>query len=163
FFPPGALPPQVVRFDASSLPVGELVFSSPSRPLKDIYDLALTRVRPMFATVPGLSAPPPFGSNARSVIINIDPDKVRGYNLSPDQVVSAIAKNNSMSPSGNIRIGNTMYVTTLNSLEQKVEAFDNIPVVANGSNTIFVRDIGRVSDAADITVDYALVNGKRSV
>ncbi len=163
FFPPGALPPQVVRFDASSLPVGELVFSSPSRPLKDIYDLALTRVRPMFATVPGLSAPPPFGSNARSVIINIDPDKVRGYNLSPDQVVAAIAKNNSMSPSGNIRIGNTMYVTTLNSLEQKVEAFDNIPVVATGNNTIFVRDIGRVADAADITIDYALVNGKRSV
>ncbi len=102
FFPPGALPPQVVRFDASSLPVGELVFSSPSRPLKDIYDLALTRVRPMFATVPGLSAPPPFGSNARSVVINIDPDKIRSYNLSPDQVVAAIAKNNSMSPSGNI-------------------------------------------------------------
>ncbi|HEY8968609.1 MAG TPA: efflux RND transporter permease subunit, partial [Puia sp.] len=163
FFPPGALPPQVVRFDASSLPVGELVFSSPTRSLKDIYDLALTRVRPMFATVPGLSAPPPFGSNARSVIINIDPDKVRGYNLSPDQVVAAIAKNNSMSPSGNIRINNTMYVTSLNSLEQKVEAFDNIPVVANGNNTIFVRDIGHVSDAADITVDYALVNGRRSV
>ncbi|MBN8854983.1 MAG: acriflavin resistance protein [Sphingobacteriales bacterium 50-39] len=163
FFPPGALPPQVVRFDASSLPVGELVFSSPTRSLKDIYDLALTRVRPMFATVPGLSAPPPFGSNARSVIINIDPDKVRGYNLSPDQVVAAIAKNNSMSPSGNIRINNTMYVTSLNSLEQKVDAFDNIPVVASGNNTIFVRDIGHVSDAADVTVDYALVNGRRSV
>src|ERR1700748_1771904 len=74
FFPPGALPPQVVRFDASSLPVGELVFSSKTRSLKDIFDLALTRVRPMFATVPGLSAPPPFGSNARSVLINIDPD-----------------------------------------------------------------------------------------
>lgn len=163
FFPPGALPPQVVRFDASSLPVGELVFSSPTRNLKDIYDMALTRVRPMFATVPGLSAPPPFGSNARSVIINIDPDKVRGYNLSPDQVVAAIAKNNSMSPSGNIRINNTMYVTTLNSLEQKVDAFDNIPVVVNGNSTVFVRDIGHVSDAADVTVDYALVNGRRSV
>jgi multidrug efflux pump subunit AcrB len=163
FFPPGALPPQVVRFDASSLPVGELVFSSPTRPLKDIYDLALTRVRPMFATVPGLSAPPPFGSNARSVIINIDPERIRGFNLSPDQVVAAIAKNNSISPSGNIRINNTMYVTTLNSLEQKVEAFDNIPVVSNGNSTVFVRDIGQVSDAADITIDYALVNGRRSV
>ena len=62
FFPPGALPPQVVRFDASSLPVGELVFSSKTRPLKDIFDLAITRIRPLFATVPGLSAPPPFGS-----------------------------------------------------------------------------------------------------
>ncbi|MHA4810300.1 efflux RND transporter permease subunit [Flavitalea flava] len=163
FFPPGALPPQVVRFDASSLPVGELVFSSPTRSLKNIYDLALTRVRPMFATVPGLSAPPPFGSNARSVIINIDPDKVRSYNLSPDQVVAAIARNNSISPSGNIRINNTMYITTLNSLEQKVEAFSDIPVVTSGNTTIFVHDIGKVADAADITVDYALVNGRRSV
>ncbi|HMH24446.1 MAG TPA: efflux RND transporter permease subunit [Puia sp.] len=163
FFPPGALPPQVVRFDASSLPVGELVFSSPTRSLKDVYDLALTRVRPMFATVPGLSAPPPFGSNARSVVINIDPDKIRSYNLSPDEVVGAIAKNNSISPSGNLRINNTMYITTLNSLEEKVEAFDDIPVVTSGNTTIFVHDIGKVSDAADITVDYALVNGRRSV
>ncbi len=163
FFPPGALPPQVVRFDASSLPVGELVFSSPTKSLKDIYDLALTRVRPMFATVPGLSAPPPFGSNARSVVINIDPDKIRSYNLSPDQVVAAIAKSNSISPSGNIRINNSMYITTLNSLEEKVEAFDDIPVVTQGNTTIFVHDVGKVSDAADITIDYALVNGRRSV
>jgi multidrug efflux pump subunit AcrB len=61
FFPPGALPPQVVRFDASSLPVGKLVFSSKTRPLKDIFDLAITRIRPLFATVPGLSAPPLSG------------------------------------------------------------------------------------------------------
>jgi multidrug efflux pump subunit AcrB len=163
FFPPGALPPQVVRFDASSLPVGELVFSSPARSLKDVYDLALTRVRPMFATVPGLSAPPPFGSNARSVVINIDPQKIRSYNLSPDEVVAAIARNNSISPSGNLRINNTMYITTLNTLEQNVEAFDDIPVVTSGNTTVFVHDIGKVSDAADITVDYALVNGRRSV
>src|SRR5450432_4045764 len=68
FFPPGSLPPQVVRFDASSLPVGELVFSSKTRSLKDMFDLALTRIRPLFATVPGLSAAPAFGSNARTVV-----------------------------------------------------------------------------------------------
>ncbi len=60
FFPPGALPPQVIRFDASSLPVGELVFSSRTKSLKEIYDLALTRVRPLFATVPGMSSAPPL-------------------------------------------------------------------------------------------------------
>ncbi len=68
FFPEGALPPLVVRFDASSLPVGELVFSSPTKSLDQIYDLAMTRTRPMFATVPGLSAPPAMGGTARSVI-----------------------------------------------------------------------------------------------
>jgi len=102
FFPPGALPPQVIRFDASSLPVGELVFSSKTRNLADIFDLAMTRIRPLFATIPGLTAPPPFGSNARTVIINIDPEKLLAFNLSPDEVVDAVTKNNAMTPSGNL-------------------------------------------------------------
>ena len=116
FFPPGALPPQVIRYDASSLPVGELVLDSKNESLKDIYDLAATRIRPMFATIPGLSAPPPFGSNARSIILSVDPDKLRSYNLTPDEVVDALAKFNVMAPSGDLRIGNMMYLTTMNSL-----------------------------------------------
>jgi multidrug efflux pump subunit AcrB len=163
FFPPGAVPPQVIRFDASSLPVGELVFSSKTRPLKDIYDLATTRIRPMFATVPGLSAPPPMGANARTLLMNIDPQKLRSYNITPDEVVQAIVKNNIMTPSGNVRIGNTMYITTNNSLEQKVDDFKKIPIVTNGYSTVFMSDVATVSDAADITVGYALVNDKRSV
>ncbi len=163
FFPPGALPPQVVRFDASSLPVGELVFSSKTRPLKDIFDLAITRVRPLFATVPGLSAPPPFGSNARSVLINVNPEKLRMYNMSADEVVDAIAKNNTITPSGNLRVDSLMFVTSINSLETKVQHFEDIPVRSNGSTSVYVRDVATVADGADITVDYALVNGKRSV
>ncbi|MBS1587893.1 MAG: efflux RND transporter permease subunit [Bacteroidetes bacterium] len=163
FFPPGALPPQVIRFDASSLPVGELVFSSDTRTLDEIHDLAVTRVRPLFATVPGLSAPPPVGSNSRTVIINIQPEKLRSYNLTPDEVVNAIAKNNVMTPSGNLRIGNTIYLTTLNSLEKEVEDFNDIPVKTDEQNAVFMKDIGTIQDAADVTVGYALVNGKRSV
>lgn len=163
FFPPGALPPQVVRFDASSLPVGELVFRSPQRTLEEIHDIAVTRVRPLFSTIPGLSAPPPMGSNSRTVIVDIDPDKLRSYNLTPDEVVSAIAKNNVMTPSGNIRIGNTMYLTTLNSLEKEVEDFGSIPIKADPNNAVYIKDIGDVKDAADVTVGYALINGKRSV
>jgi multidrug efflux pump subunit AcrB len=163
FFPPGALPPQVIRYDASSLPVGELVLDSKSENLKDIYDLAATRIRPMFATIPGLSAPPPFGSNARSIILSVDPDKLRSFNLTPDEVVDALAKFNVMSPSGNLRIGGTMYLTTMNSLINNSESFGNIPVITKNGVPIYVKDIARVTDAADITVDYALINGKRSV
>jgi multidrug efflux pump subunit AcrB len=163
FFPPGALPPQVIRFDASSLPVGQLVFSSKSKSLKEIYDLAVTRVRPMFSTVAGLSAPPPFGANSRSVVVSVDPEKLRRFNLSPDQVVEAISKSNSMSPSGNLRVDSMMYVTTVNSLEEKVQQFEDIPVTTNGSATVFIHDVATVADAADVTVDYALINGKRSV
>ncbi|WP_429265199.1 efflux RND transporter permease subunit [Mucilaginibacter sp. 3215] len=163
FFPPGALPPQVVRFDASSLPVGQLVLSAPNRSLKDIYDMAATKVRPMFATVPGLSAPPPFGSNARSITLNVDPNKLRSYGLTPDEVVSALAKFNVMSPSGNLRLGNTMFVTTVNTLINQTDEFGNIPVVTKNGVPILVKDVARVADATDVTVDYALINGKRSV
>lgn len=163
FFPPGALPPLVVRFDASSLPVGELVFSSSTKSLNEIYDLASTRVRPMFASVQGLSAPPAMGGNARSVLINIDPEKIRAYGISPDEVVQAISKANVMAPSGNLRVGNTMYVTTLNSLEEKVQDFSQVPVKTKGDKTVFVSDIGKVADGADMTVSYALINGRRSI
>ena len=163
FFPPGALPPQVIRFDASSLPVGELVFSSKNVNLKDIFDVAITRIRPLFASVPGLTAPPPFGSNARSVLINVNPEKLRMFNLSPDEVTQAIVRNNTMTPSGNLRVDSVMYITSVNSLESKVQHFGDIPIKSNGSTTIYVRDVATVADGADITVDYALVNGKRSV
>src|SRR6201991_382593 len=163
FFPPGALPPQVIRFDASSLPVGQLVLDSKSESLKDIYDMAATRIRPMFSTIPGLSAPPPFGSNARTIVFSIDPNKLRSFNLTPDEVVEALAKFNVMSPSGNLRVGNTMYLTTMNTLVKNSENFGNIPVITKNGVPIYVKDIARVTDAADITVDYALINGKRSV
>ncbi|HEY4335173.1 MAG TPA: efflux RND transporter permease subunit [Puia sp.] len=163
FFPPGTLPPEVVRFDASSLPVGELVFSSKTRPLNDIFDMANTLVRPLFGKVQGLSAPPPFGSNSRSVIIRVDPLKLREYNLSPEAVVEALGKNNSMTPSGAIRIDSTMYIASMNSQEQRVKDFGDIPIVTSGTNMITAKDIAKVEDASDIVVDYALVNGKRSV
>ncbi|WP_439555941.1 efflux RND transporter permease subunit, partial [Dyadobacter sp.] len=162
FFPPGALPPQVVRYDASSVPIGDLVFSSKTRSLKEIHELAVTRIRPLFSTVPGLTAPPPIGTNSRTIVINLDPQKIRSLNISPDEVVEALAANNAMTPSGNIRIGNTSYITTLNSLEDQVSDFGQIPVTTDGHRTVFLRDLGNVADASDVTAGYALVNGSRS-
>jgi multidrug efflux pump subunit AcrB len=163
FFPPGALPPQVIRFDASSLPVGELVISSKTRSLKEIYDLAATRIRPSFANVAGLMAPPPFGANSRAITVNVNPDKLRSYNLTADEVVTALAKFNVMSPSGNLRLDNTMYVTTINTLVKNVTEFGDIPIVTKNGVPVLIKDVARVADASDITVDYALINGKRSV
>lgn len=162
FFPPGALPPQVVRYDASSVPIGDLVFSSKTRPLKEIHEMASTRIRPLFSTIPGLTAPPPIGTNSRTVVINLDPQRIRSMQISPDEVVEALAKNNAMTPSGNIKIDNSTYITTLNSLEEKVDDFGQIPVVTEGHRTVFLRDIANIADGSDVTAGYALVNGNRS-
>src|SRR5882724_10568680 len=77
FMPPGTVPPFVMRFDAGSVPVGQLVFSSESRTVGELQDLALNRVRPLFATLPGVSAPPPFGGSARSILVNVKPERLR--------------------------------------------------------------------------------------
>src|ERR1019366_10560073 len=107
FMPTGTVPPFVMRFDAGSVPVGELVFSDETGKLglKDLQDAALFRVRPLFATLPGVSAPPPFGGTPRTIVIRADPDRLRSYHMSPDEVVAALAKGNAISPSGNVRIG----------------------------------------------------------
>ncbi|GAB4018714.1 efflux RND transporter permease subunit [Spirosoma koreense] len=163
YMPEGTVPPQVVRFDASSVPVGQLVFESPTRSLNEIQDYASSRVRPMFSRIQGVSSPPPFGGNQRTVIIKVDPQRVRSYQLTPEEVIKSIVINNQPSPAGNIRIGDKALMTPVNSLVKRPEDFLNIPIRVGSGPTVFVRDIGTVEDGADVTVSYALVNGRRAV
>src|SRR4051812_5614314 len=86
FMPPGTLPAFIVRYDAGSVPVGQLVFSSDQRGEAEIQDLALNRVRPVLATLPGASAPPPSGGRVRTIVAYLDPDRMRAYGLSPDEI-----------------------------------------------------------------------------
>ena len=79
FMPPGTVSPFVMRFDTGSVPVGYLVLSSETRRIGEIQDQALFKVRPMFASLPGVSAPPPFGGNQRTIVVNVDPDRLRSY------------------------------------------------------------------------------------
>src|SRR2546423_5227249 len=102
FMPPGAVPPFVTRFDAGSVPVGYLAFASANRTVGQIQDLALNTIRPMFATLPGVSAPPPFGSGPRTIVVNVDPERLQAYDVSAQDVVAAIANAETISPSGNI-------------------------------------------------------------
>ena len=96
FMPPGTPGAFVTRFDAGSVPVGNLVFSTdnPTRTVGQMQDAALNMVRPLFATLPGVSAPPPFGGSARTILINVKPDRLRAYGLSPDDVVKAMTEAN---------------------------------------------------------------------
>src|SRR5579863_2621505 len=126
FMPPGTVPPFITRFDAGSVPVGQLVFRSETRSLSEIQDLALFKVRPMFSTLPGVSAPPPFGGNQKTVLITVDPDKIRSYNLSPDAVVQALAKASTITPAGNMRIGDSTYLTPQNSVIENINDLNNV-------------------------------------
>jgi len=163
FMPPGTLPPFIMRYDAGSVPVGQLVFTSETKSLNEIQDLALFKVRPMFAALAGVSAPPPFGGNQRTVVIKADPERLRSYHLSADEVVTAIAKNNSIIPSGSIRAGDKAIITSSNSIVDNFKELENVTIKSIDGASVLVRDVATVDNGADITTGYALINGKRSV
>ncbi len=163
FMPPGTVAPFVVRYDGGSVPVGQLVFSSDTRSVGEIQDLALFRVRPMFATLPGVSAPPPFGGNQRTVVVHVDPDKLRQYQMSPDEVVKAIASGNIILPAGNVRIGDINRLAPINSVVPQIQELTTLPIRMGAGATVYLRDIATVENSSDVLTGYALVNGRRTV
>ena len=163
FMPPGTVAPFVVRYDAGSVPVGQLVFSSETRNLGEIQDLALFRVRPYFSTLPGVSAPPPFGGNQRTVVVRVDPDKLRQYQLAPEEVIKAVAAGNTILPAGNIRTGDLNRLAPINSVVSNIQELAGLPIRTGSGAAVYVRDIGVVENGTDILTGYGLFNEKRTV
>src|SRR6188472_3237942 len=163
FMPSGTVGPFIMRFDAGTVPVGYLVFRSESRSLGEIQDLALNRVRPQFATLPGLTSPPPFGGSQRTIVIRVDPDRLRSYGMSPDEVIRAVTAGNVIMPSGSVNIGNVTRISPVNSVVSNINDLLELPIRTGAGPTVFIRDVGSVNDSTDIPTAYALVNGRRAV
>jgi multidrug efflux pump subunit AcrB len=164
FMPPGAVPPFITRFDAGSIPVGQLVFSSPNRAPGEMQDFALNRVRPLFATLDGVSAPPPFGGNQRTIIVRLDPDKMRQYRISPEEAIAAVNQASAVYPSGNVRTGDLTRIASTNAvIGGNLKELADAPVRTGSGPTVYLRDIGVVENGTDIITGYAHVNGKRTV
>jgi multidrug efflux pump subunit AcrB len=163
FMPPGTVNPFVMRFDAGSVPVGQLVFSSETRGVAEIQDLALFRVRPVFSTLQGVSAPPPFGGNQRTVIVRVDPERLRSYSMSPEEVAKAIAAGNAILPAGNVRTGDLNRLAPMNGVVRDIRELADLPIRAGSGPNVYVRDVGVVENGSDILSGYGLVNGRRTV
>ena len=163
FMPPGTVGPFVMRFDAGTVPVGYLVFRSDTRSLGEIQDLALNRVRPQFATLPGLTSPPPFGGSQRTIVIRVDPNRLRSYGMAPDEVIRAVTTGNVIMPSGSVNIGDETRISPINSVVGPINDLLDLPIRTGAGTPISIRDVGSVSDSTDIPTAYALVNGRRAV
>jgi multidrug efflux pump subunit AcrB len=162
--PPGTVPPFITRFDAGSVAVGLLVFSSPARSPGEMQDFALNRVRPLFATLPGVSAPPPFGGNQRTIVITLDPDKLRQYRISPAEAIAAVGKASLVMPSGNLFTGTLNRIARTNAaLGGDLSELLGTPIRPVSGATVYLRDIGAIENGTDIVTAYAHVNGKRTV
>ena len=164
FMPPGTVPPFITRFDAGSVAVGQLVFSSSAHTQGELQDFALNRVRPLFATLPGVSAPPPFGGNQRTIVVTLDPDKLQQYQISPQEAISAVSKASLVMPSGNMWTGKINRIARTNAaLGGNLSELLSTPIRPVSGATIYLRDIGTIDNGTDIITAYAHVNGKRTV
>ena len=168
FMPYGTVQPFIMRFDTGSVPVGYLVLSSDSKPVNYIQNEALFKVRPMFASIPGVSAPPPVGGNQKTIVIRADPNRLKALDISGDDVVKALVAGNSITPSGAVRSDERMPYVPVNSMAATPKDFGNIPIKPG----VFLRHVVTrhpvteeplIEEAADITSGYALVNGRRAV
>jgi multidrug efflux pump subunit AcrB len=164
FMPTGAVSPFIVRYDAGSVPVGQLIFSSPTRSVGEMQDIALNRVRPLFAVLEGVSAPPPFGGNQRTIVIRLNPDKLNAYNVSAEEAIVAVNRSSVVMPAGTVGTGDLMRIASTNvTLGGKLDDLLDTPIHMGTGPSVYLRDIATVESGTDIVVGYAHVNGKRTV
>jgi len=164
FMPPGTVPPFITRFDPGSVAVGLLLFTSSTRTQGELQNLALNQVRPLFATLPGVSAPPPFGGNQRTVVVTLDPDKLKQYRISPEQAISAVSSGTVVAPSGSLYDGSLNRIVRTNStLGPELNELMNTPIHPGSGTSVYLRDIGSVENGTDIVTAYAHVDGRRTV
>src|SRR5580704_8259754 len=164
FMPPGTVPPFITRFDAGSVAVGLLVFSSAAHSQGEMQDFAINRVRPLFATLPGVSAPPPFGGNQRTIVITLDPDKLRQYRISPAEAIVAVNQATLVMPSGNMFTDKVERIARTNAaLGGDLSELLGTPIRPVSGATIYLRDIGTIDNGTDLITAYSHVNGKRTV
>src|SRR5437764_13844684 len=154
FMPPGTVPPFITRFDAGSVAVGLLVFNSPTRTQGELQDFAINRVRPLFATLPGVSAPPPFGGNQRTIVVTLNPDKLHQYQISPDDAIAAVSKSSLVMPSGNMWTGEVERIARTNAaLGADLSEILATPIRSD----VYLRDIATIENGTDIVTAYAHV------
>jgi len=161
--PPGTLPPIVLKFDASSLPVALITFKGEGLNETALKDIAWYQVRTQVASVPGASVPQPFGGITRQIMVYVDPYKLESHQMSVMDVVRAVNESNLILPAGDVKIGNLDYNIYTNSQAPDIATVGDIPLRSVGEATVRVRDVGKAVDGGQIQTNKVRVDGQPSV
>src|SRR3954469_387506 len=161
--PPGTLPPVVLKFDASSLPVCLITLKGEGMKEAELRDLGQYSVRNQVANVGGASVPQPFGGRYRQIMVYVDPLKLEAHQLSVMDVVRAVNDSNLILPAGDVRIGPFDYNIYANSQISDIEDINRIPLKTVGAASVMVADVGEAKDASQIQNNVVRVDGQRSV
>jgi len=161
--PPGSVPPSILKYSASSIPVIQLGLSSPSMSEQSLFDTAINFLRPRLITVRGAAIPYPYGGKQRVISVDLDINALQAKGLTPSDVTSAINAQNLVLPGGTAKIGETEYTVNLNGSPSTIEGLNKIPIrTSNGAN-IYLSDIGNVRDGFTPQTNISRQDGKRGV
>jgi multidrug efflux pump subunit AcrB len=161
--PPGVQPPLIIQYSASSVPILQLALGSDTLPEQQLFDLAVQTLRPQLVTIPGVEIPYPYGGKQRNIIVDLDPEKLYAYGVSPADVSNAINAQNLILPSGTTKIGKQEYQVTLNSSPNTAALLNDLPIKTVHGATIYIRDVASVRDGFAVQTNIAHADGKRGV
>ena len=161
--PPGILPPQVLKYSASSIPIIQLGVSSITLPEQAVFDLAVNFLRPSLVTIPGVAIPYPYGGKSRVISVDLDTNALLAKGLSPNDVVNAVNTQNLVLPSGTAKIGATEYVLATNGAPDTIAELNRMPVLTRNGATTYLSEVAHVRDGFSPQTNIVRENGKRGV
>ena len=160
--PPGTFPPNILKYDASSVPIVQLALSGEGLSEEELYDLGLSFIRPRLATVQGASIPLPYGGKVRQIMVDTDPNLLYAKHLSATDVSTAINQQNLILPAGTARLGDREYVVKLNSSPTEVSALNDLPIRASNGAIVYIKDVAQVREGYAVQSNIVRQDGKRS-
>jgi CzcA family heavy metal efflux pump len=161
--PPGSLPPLIIDYSASTVPILQLGVSGKNLTEPQLNDIALNFLRTQLVTVPGASVPYPFGGKVRQIMVNLNQGLLQAKGLSPNDVLNALGNQNLILPGGTAKIGSAEYDVDLNADLKTVQEFNNLPIKTVGNSVIYLRDVATVSDGFAPQTNVVRQDGNRGV
>ena len=163
FMPPGATPPLIINYSASTVPILQLALSGKGLTEQQLADLGMNTLRSRLVTVQGAAIPWPFGGKARQVQIDLDANALQARGLTGQDVGNALAAQNLVVPAGTQKIGNFEYTVNLNNAPSNIEELGDLPIKAVNGAMVYIRDVGHVRDGNAVQTNIVHVDGGRSV
>ena len=161
--PAGTQPPLIIQYSASNVPIIQLSLSSDSLPEQQLFDQTVNFLRPQLITIPGVQIPYPYGGKQRQIMVDLDPQRLYSYGISPADVSTAINTQNLILPSGTTKIGKQEYQVKLNSSPEIVDGLNDLPIRTDKGATIYVKDVSHVRDGFSVQTNIVHSDGKRSI
>jgi len=161
--PPGATPPLIIRYSASNVPILQLSLGSPTMSEQELFDAAVTTIRTRLVTIPGIQIPYPYGGRQRQIMVDLDPEKLYAYGISPADVSAGVNVQNLILPAGTAKVGPQEYQVRVNSSPEIAAQLNDVPIKVVNGRMIYIRDVAHVRDGFSVQTNVVHADGKRGV